>query len=95
MIGWKNNNKYFDLSDSLRPDLKDNTNKKKLGAFKDELNSEVMIDFRGLNPKDYSFNHQTIDEFEKLKIINKKVCKGVSKVVVKNEKNTCRLYKCV
>ena len=81
----KNNKQYFDLFDCKRDDLKDDTNNKKLGAFKDELHGEVMIDFISHNPKVYSFNQQTIDEFEKLKIINKKVLKGVSNVVVKNE----------
>ena len=79
----KNNKQYFDLSDCKRDDLKDYTNNNKLGSFKDELHGEVMIDGIGLNPKVYSFNQQTIDELEKLKIINKKVCKGVSKIVVK------------
>ena len=34
----KNNKHHFDLSESERPDLKDNTNKKALGKFKDENN---------------------------------------------------------
>ena len=38
----KNNRDAFDLSDSLRADLKDNTNKKVLGKFKDEMRS-LMI----------------------------------------------------
>ena len=35
----KDNKEHFDLSDSIRPDMKDNTNKKVLGKFKDEMNT--------------------------------------------------------
>ena len=81
----KNNPEHFDLSDSIRSDLKDDTNKKKPGKFKDELNSLVMTEALALNPKIYSFNHQTKIEFDEFEVKNKKVLKGVSKVVVKNE----------
>ena len=37
----KDNKEHFDLSDSIRPDLKDNTNKKVLGKFKDEMNTLI------------------------------------------------------
>jgi len=78
---WIGKNKtYFDLSESSREDLKDNTNKKVLGKFKDEMNSLIVKEFISLNPKVYSINH-----LEKNEIINKKVLKGVSKAVVKNE----------
>ena len=40
----KNNPEHFDLSDSIRADLKDDANKKKPGKFKDELNSLVMTE---------------------------------------------------
>ena len=36
----KNNGHQFDLSDSQRPDLKNNDNKKVVGKFTDELNSQ-------------------------------------------------------
>ena len=49
----KNNKNYFDLSESLRPDLKDNTNKKVLGKFEDENNSLLITEFLALNPKVY------------------------------------------
>ncbi|MFM7986784.1 MAG: hypothetical protein ACKPKO_46465, partial [Candidatus Fonsibacter sp.] len=49
----KQNKQHFDLSDSIRPDMKDNTNKKKLGKMKDEMNSLLMIEFLALNPKGY------------------------------------------
>jgi len=78
---WIGKNKtYFDLSESSREDLKDNTNKKVLGKFKGEMNSLIIKEFISLNPKVYSINH-----FEKNEIINKKVLKGVSKAVKKNE----------
>ena len=53
----KNNSEHFDLSDAIRPDMKDNTNKKKIGKFKDELNTLVIKDVLALNPKIYSFNY--------------------------------------
>lgn len=81
----KDNKIHFDLSDSIRTELKDNTNKKVIGKFKDELNSLIMTEITALNPKVYSINHQTFDELNLLKIKNKKTLKGVSRVVVKNE----------
>ena len=58
----KNNKEQFDLSSSLRPDLKDTKNDKVVGKFKDELNSLVMKDWLGLNPKVYSHNHQSLQD---------------------------------
>ena len=81
----KQNKQHFDLSDSIRTELKDNTNKKVLGKFKDEMNTLIMTEFIALNPKVYSINHQTLNEFNEVKIKNKKTLKGVSKVVVKKE----------
>ena len=48
---------YFDLSDSKRPELKDDSNQKVLGKFKDELNSLIMTEFLALNPKVYSIKY--------------------------------------
>ena len=43
---WIGQNKnYFDFSDSLRPDLIDNAIEKKLGKFKDEVNSLIIKEF--------------------------------------------------
>ena len=81
----KQNKQYFDMSDSKRPELKDNTNKKVLGKMKDEMNSLLMTEFLALNPKVYSINYQSIDEFNEVKVKNKKTLKGVSKTVVKKE----------
>ena len=41
--------------------------------------------FISVNPKVYYINHQTLDEFNKVNIKNKKTLKGVSKVVVKKD----------
>ena len=67
-------NKYFDLSDSLNNDIKNNNNKKVLGMFKEE--AYLTKEFTALNPKVYSF--EGVNE-------NAKKLKGVSKVVVKNQ----------
>ncbi len=76
----KQHKNYFDLSESVRADLRDDTNKKVLGCFKDECNSNIITEFIALNPKVYSFKY-ICDDVEK----NKKTLKGVSKVTVKNE----------
>ena len=72
------------MSGSLRPDLKDTENNKVVGKFKDELNSLLMTEFIALNPKAYSFNYQTLKE-NQIVYETKKILKGVSKAVVKNE----------
>jgi hypothetical protein len=79
----KNNKHHFDLSESERPELKDNTNKKVLGKFKDENNSLLITEFLALNPKVYSFKYQ--HELNSTDVKNKKTLKGVSKTVVKKE----------
>ena len=84
MNGSKTIKKHFDLSGSLRPDLKDTENNKVVGKFKDELNSLLMTEFIALNPKVYSFNYQTMKE-NQIVYQNKKTLKGVSKAVVNNE----------
>jgi hypothetical protein len=76
---------FFDLSDSQRPDLQDNTNKKVLGKFKDELNGIPMKEFLALNPKVYSMNYLSVDKFQQTVMKNCKKLKGISKAVVKNE----------
>ena len=47
----KENKNHFDLSDSIRTDLKDNTNKTVLGKSNDEMNTLLMTEFISLNPK--------------------------------------------
>ena len=80
----KSNREPFDLSDSLRPDLKDNTNKKVLGKFKDEMNSLIIKELIALNPKVHSMKHDPIKEDDEI-ITNTKRAKGVSKTIVKKE----------
>jgi hypothetical protein len=78
----KDNKQYFDLSDSIRPDLKDNTNEKIPGKFKDEMNSLLIKEVVALNPKVYSIIHQSEKDGEII-IENSKKCKGVSKLLLK------------
>ena len=82
----KTNKQWFDLSDSLRPDLKDDGNKKVLGKFKDEMHSLLKKEFTALNPKVYSIIHEHFDKDKKQfhDNYNTKKLKGVSKAVVKN-----------
>jgi hypothetical protein len=79
----KNNKHHFDLSESERPDLKDNTNKKVLGIFKDENSWLIIKEWLALNPKVYSYIYQYLLDSDEVK--NKKTLKGVSKTVVKKE----------
>ena len=57
----ENEDEWFDLSDSKRPDLKVDKNKKKLGCFKDELHSQILTEFLSLNPKCYAYRYLTLD----------------------------------
>ena len=68
----KDNKQYYDLSESLGPDLHGNTNKKSTKKVKDEANSLLITEFTALNPKVYSFLYQSIDEFNNVEIKNKK-----------------------
>ena len=82
----KENREHFDLSDSVRPDMKDATNKKALGKFKDEMNTLITKRFIALNPKVYSIIHQHYDDKNVYhENYDKKTLKGVSKVVVKKD----------
>lgn len=74
---------YFDLSESVRPELVDNTNKKVLGKFKDEMNSLIIKEFLALNPKVYSINCST--SLDNIETKCKKTLKGVSRAVVRDE----------
>ena len=81
---WQRKNKHhFDLSESKRPELKDDTNKKVLSKLKDEMYSLIILEFLALNPKVYSIKYY--DTLENTEIKNKKTLKGVSKTTVKNE----------
>ena len=71
MIG-STRKKQADLSDKNREGLNDNANKKVVGKFKDKMSCLIMTEFLTLNPKVYSFNHQTLGQ----QVKNKKTLKG-------------------
>ena len=76
---------YFDLSESMRDDLKDNANKKKIGKFKDEMHALVIKTLLALGPKIYIHKHQALNEDNEIVIETTKVLTGVSTIVVENE----------
>jgi hypothetical protein len=78
---WQKENatQWFDLSDSKRPDLQSNENNNKLWFFKDELNSQILTEWIGLNPKCYGYRYQ---KYEANEIKEQKKAKGVSYVIV-------------
>ena len=45
-----------------------------------------MTEFIALNPKVYSTNHQTLNEFNEMKIKSKRTLNGVLKTVIKTER---------
>ena len=80
----KENRELFDLSGSYREDMRDRTNAKVLGKFKDEKNGLLIKEVLAVNPKVYSLIHQHYDEEGKYhENFNTKKLKGLSKVVVK------------
>ena len=81
----KENSEHFDLSESIMVELKDNTNKKTIGKFKDEMHTLVIKNFLALNPKIYMHNHQALNNDNEIFIETSKVLKGVSAIVVENE----------
>jgi hypothetical protein len=80
----KSNSHHFDLSDDkIHPD---NTNKKVLGKFKDELHGLPLKEFVALNAKVYSMvYHKFNEETKEIENKNTKKCKGIPKSVVENE----------
>ena len=68
---------HFDLSDSIREDLKAGENKKKLGKFKDKMNTLLMTEFLALNPKVHSISRQTLNEFHEVNIKSNRTLKGL------------------
>ena len=78
----------FDLSGSYREDMRDRTNAKVLGKFKDEKNGLLIKEVLAVNPKVYSIVHQHYDEEGKYhENFNAKKLKGLSKVVVDKNLN--------
>jgi len=67
---------YMDFSDYSKEHKNyDNSNKKKLGYFKDEVNGKIITEFIGLQPKMYAFQLDDGKEEKKAKGIPKKVVK--------------------
>ena len=83
----KENKEHFDLSDMVRADLQDNTNKNVICKQKDEFNGQIPKVCTALNPKVYCFKHQAYNDKKEIVNKEKKTCKGVSKSVVKKEIN--------
>ena len=71
----KENAKYFDLSESIMAELKDNTNKKTIGVMKDVMHTLVIKNFLALNPKIYMHNHQALNKDNEIVIEASKVLK--------------------
>ncbi|MFM7982164.1 MAG: hypothetical protein ACKPKO_22880, partial [Candidatus Fonsibacter sp.] len=81
----KQNKQHFDLSDSIRTELKDNTNKKgarQIQGRNEYTNHDGIYSTEPEGIFDHSPNSQRVQRGE---IKNKKTLKGVSKVVVKKE----------
>ena len=81
--------KWLDTSNCNKNDnrpLEIGINKKVLSKFKDEIGGKIMAKFVALRAKTYLFliDEYTDEDFEKNKIVNKKV-KGTKKCVVKRE----------
>jgi hypothetical protein len=70
---------YMDFSDYPTEHKKyDNTNKKKLGMFKDDVNGKIITEFIALQPKTYSFkveDSRKADEHKKAKGVPKQTVK--------------------
>ena len=104
----KENRQYFDFSDSLRLDMKDNTNKKVPGVFSDDMHSLIIKKITWLNPKCYSYIKTTLEEMARsypnlfkyyedptdkiLTEVEGKKAKGVPTVVIKNELKNKNYY---
>ena len=61
----KENKQHFDLAESSRADMKNQTNEKKLGAMKDETKGLIIKEFVSVSPKCYSYNVHTVDKQKK------------------------------
>ena len=94
----KNNKKHFDLSESLRPDLRDNEFMKTLGKFKDEFYSLIIKEWLALNPKCYSINHQTLEDLKDILKANeeKEIIEALDpKDIIEKNKKICKGVKTV
>ena len=88
---FKKHSMHYDFSDYPKGEeghfLHSNTNKKVVGKFKDELNSQIIHEFIGLKPKMYSILSEEKKEMKK--------AKGVSSRVVKNKLRHADYYNCL
>ena len=84
------NKNLYDFSEyTINHPNYDITNKKVLGKFKDELNSQIITEFIGLKPKMYSFNY-----IDNNIIVNNNIHKGVKKsICLKHDEYNRSLYK--
>ena len=64
----KGNKQYFDLSESARHEIRDNTNKRVIAKFKCESNDLIITDVLALTNKVYRFSCQTNSEHDKVKL---------------------------
>ena len=80
---WFDTSNYYEKDNRPFPKGK---NKRVIGMFKDELGRKIMTEFCAFRAKAYSFLivEYSDDDYEKSKIINKKV-KGTKKCIVKRE----------
>jgi len=80
---WKQMHKYMDFSNYPKSHPKfDNSNKAKLGFFKDELAGEKKcLGFIGLRPKCYAMSLQNNETGV---TSEKKICKGLGRVAIEN-----------
>ncbi|EKX44397.1 hypothetical protein GUITHDRAFT_175435 [Guillardia theta CCMP2712] len=83
---------HFDMSEySKENPLHDETNKKVIGKFKDELGDKIMSEFIGVRPKCYSYKKYSMkDGYE-----NVKKLKGVPSAIVKTDIKHDDYDKCV
>ncbi|EKX40498.1 hypothetical protein GUITHDRAFT_175438 [Guillardia theta CCMP2712] len=83
---------HFDMSEySKENPLYDETNKKVIGKFKDELGDNIMSEFIGVRPKCYSYKKHSIKDGYK----NIKKLKGVPSSIVKTDIKHEDYDKCV
>jgi hypothetical protein len=69
---------HYDFSDYPKDhELYDETNKKVIGKFKDELNGKIITEHVGLKPKQYAFKVENGEETKKSKGVKMNVVKAL------------------
>jgi hypothetical protein len=91
---WKHVNQWMDFSNYPTDHTKfNNNNKAKLGFFKDELcGNQICKGFIGLRPKCYALKLKSKDT---LTSSEKKVCKGLGRVAIKNRLRYSEYQQCL